>query len=163
MWKPLIYATALGIALAGPAFAQSSQGAGSESKAPEKSGDAGRILPEQQPNELLVSEELIGKQVVNPEGKSLGTVQDLVLDSEGKLSGIVLSSGGFLGFGAKPVGISWSEITDAMGADVLTLDLSPEQVAKAPEFKTKADKQAEREARKAREQQQQQQLPATAE
>lgn len=172
-YESVFLASGLALVLAGSAFAQSSEyGAGTQ---PEQVGESenlqvnardGEILPEQRPNQVL-AEDLIGMDVVNPQGESLGTVTDLVLDKEGGLAGIILSAGGFLGIGDKPVGIAWSDLSAAAGQDVLRLDLSVDQVARATEFKTSAEREAERqreEMMKQQEelqQQQQQDLPTS--
>lgn len=106
------------------------------------SGTDGEIMPEEEETQIR-AEKLMGMQVVNPQGEELGTVSDIVFDESGMVNGIVLSTGGFLGIGAKPVGISWSDMASAMDADVLTIDVSKEQIAQAPEFKTKDEKREE--------------------
>jgi uncharacterized protein YrrD len=50
----------------------------------------------------------INKDVKNTEGEKLGTVKDLVRDSQGKVSFAVVSHGGFLGFLGKKVAVPYS-------------------------------------------------------
>jgi sporulation protein YlmC with PRC-barrel domain len=169
MVKQLLLTTGLALALATPAYvhaaedqldtdAQEStsqkmdeQASGSGTSEPAQKGG---IIAEQERDQIL-TKELIGKSVVNNQDEDLGTVQDLVLDQEGQVTGIVLASGGFLGIGAKPVGIAWNDLAAAMDQETLRLDLTPEQVAEAPEFKTKEQKEAEKKARDQQEQKQQ--------
>src|SRR5258708_39370400 len=56
---------------------------------------------------------LVGSKVVGPDGQDVGKVDDLLLDRDQKLVGVIVSVGGFLGVGSKsvalpanPVGIS---------------------------------------------------------
>lgn len=179
MLRRLLLTTGVAIAMAAPTYAlgaehtensepesksQLEQPAGesqreqpaSESQLEEKgsaSTEEGRIISEQETGHVLV-EDLIGMDVVNRQGESLGTVDDVVLDQRGRMAGLVLSTGGFLGVGAKPVGVAWSDLTTALDADVLTLGLTREQVASAPEFKTKKQKESERENREGQKEQQ---------
>jgi hypothetical protein len=50
------------------------------------------------------ADEIIGMTVYNAAGEKVGTVHDILLDKEGKATGVVLSVGGVLGVGAKSVG-----------------------------------------------------------
>jgi sporulation protein YlmC with PRC-barrel domain len=50
----------------------------------------------------LYTSDLIGATVKNPEGESLGSIQELVLDpQDAKIRNVVVSMGGLLGIGAK--------------------------------------------------------------
>jgi len=106
-------------------------------------GALGEIIPEERPTEVRAGK-IIGMEVTNGQGETLATVSDLIIDRNGSVTGLVVSTGGFLGFGAKPVGISWSAVADAAELDTLAVDLTKEQLAMAPEFKTKEAKQEER-------------------
>src|SRR5215475_12163691 len=60
----------------------------------------------------LYTSDLIGATVKNPEGESLGSIQELVLDpKDAKIKNVVVSMGGLLGIGAKSVAIPWQEVT----------------------------------------------------
>lgn len=91
------------------------------------------------------ADDLLGATVLNSAGEELGTVSDLVIDPEGKIVGVVVGSGGFLGIGAKPVALPWESLQ--MGAEEeLVVAMSAEEFANAPEFKTQEDIEAERQA-----------------
>lgn len=62
------------------------------------------------PGERL-SSKLIGADVYSAAGEKIGDVNDLVLDPAGKVSGVVVGVGGFLGVGEKDVALSWSAMT----------------------------------------------------
>jgi len=106
------------------------------------------VLTEQKPNEVL-SDNYIGAEVVarSPEGlASVGKVTDLVVDSDAKVVGVLVDIGGFLGVGAKPVGLAWSALSaqQADGELLLLTDLTRQELEDAPEFKSLADLQVER-------------------
>ena len=72
------------------------------------------FVVEQEPDQKL-SDSYIGASVVarSPEGtESVGTVSDLLLSNENKIVGVVVDVGGFLGIGAKPVGLSWTALQE---------------------------------------------------
>ena len=51
---------------------------------------------------VKANKEVVGRKVVNPQGESLGKVEEVMLDSApGRIAFAVLSFGGFLGLGDK--------------------------------------------------------------
>jgi hypothetical protein len=105
------------------------------------------VIDEQQPDQVL-SDSYIGAKVVARSDQGLedvGTVSDLVLGPDDKLVGVVVDVGGFLGVGAKPVGLSWASLTEerADGELLLKTELTRQDFEDAPEFKTLADTQVE--------------------
>jgi len=83
---------------------------------------------------MIQAENLIGASVAGGDGESVGTVRDLLLDAEGNLQGVVISSGGFLGIGEKRVGVSWDPGTMRLEGDSLQTALTQEEIKNAPEF-----------------------------
>jgi PRC-barrel domain len=49
-----------------------------------------------------------GSDVLGPDNASIGSVTDLLFDASGKISGVVIGVGGFLGIGTKSVAIDMS-------------------------------------------------------
>src|SRR5215470_16566228 len=49
-----------------------------------------------------------GSDVIGPDNASIGSVSDLLFDRTGKIIGVVVGVGGFLGIGAKNVAIDMS-------------------------------------------------------
>ncbi|MGH6959077.1 MAG: PRC-barrel domain-containing protein [Dongiaceae bacterium] len=84
----------------------------------------------------LRADKLIGMTVYNSAGEEVGKVDDILLDKEGKVSGVVLDVGGFLGLGGKSVGIAWKEVSVAPEQDAMQIAYSKEQLQVAPEFRT---------------------------
>ena len=93
------------------------------------------IIPEQGQNEML-AENLIGLSLMNQKKEEIGQVNDLILDENGKLSGVVVGVGGFLGIGEKNVGVAWNRISFSPEQDLATVELSRQQLEQAPEFKS---------------------------
>jgi hypothetical protein len=105
------------------------------------------VMNEQQPDQVL-SDSYIGAKVVARSDQGLedvGTVAELVLGLDDKIVGVVVDVGGFLGVGAKPVGLSWASLTEerADGELLLKTELTRQDFEDAPEFKTLADTQVE--------------------
>jgi sporulation protein YlmC with PRC-barrel domain len=84
----------------------------------------------------LTAEELIGTAVQNPDGENLGTIEDAMLDGDGKISGLVVSFGGFLGFGESTVEVGLDEVefmSDGADNIIVTTNLQPEDLEDRPE------------------------------
>jgi hypothetical protein len=58
----------------------------------------------QRPDQILLSN-LITAPVVGPDDRQIGNVDDLLMDDEGRVIGLVLDIGGFLGVGSRSVAI----------------------------------------------------------
>lgn len=98
------------------------------------------VLTEQKAGEVL-AESYLGADVVarSADGaESVGKVSDLLLGEDDKIVGVVVDVGGFLGVGAKTVGLSWAALTEEMsdGTLILRTSLTREELEEAPEFKT---------------------------
>jgi len=101
-----------------------------------------------QESDQVLSDSYIGAKVVarSEEGLSdVGTVSELVLGPDDKIVGVVVDVGGFLGVGAKPVGLSWASLTEerSEGELLLKTELTRQDLEDAPEFKTISDQQVE--------------------
>ncbi|MDH2325278.1 PRC-barrel domain-containing protein [Cereibacter sp. SYSU M97828] len=60
--------------------------------------------------EAVTSENLTGANVYTAEDDDVGTVSELVLDDQGKVTQVIVDVGGFLGIGAKPVALTMTEL-----------------------------------------------------
>lgn len=94
-------------------------------------------MPHTQMNkpEVLSATTMIGDGVVNPEGKDLGKIEEIMLDLDrGQVAYAVLSFGGLLGIGDKFFAIPW----DALKLDAenhrFILDIQKETLKNAPGF-----------------------------
>ena len=81
-------------------------------------------------------DQIRGTLVKNPQGETLGRIQDIVIDSQGHVPFAVLYHGGYLGMGGKLVAVPFSALGfDTMGK-YLVLNASKEKLDAAPAFKT---------------------------
>jgi ribosomal 30S subunit maturation factor RimM len=58
---------------------------------------------------------LVGSTVYNENNENIGSVEDIVLKSDGSLDTVVLSVGGFLGIGSKYVSVPFSALKITRG------------------------------------------------
>ena len=83
--------------------------------------------------------QLIGAKVEDPSGKNIGKIEDVMVDSSGRVQFAVLSFGGFLGVGEKWYAVPWNALhveQDGEGMDVkrIVLDATKETLERAPSF-----------------------------
>ena len=77
----------------------------------------GGFIARQGENQLLGSD-LMDASVVTMADESLGSVEDVVIDSDGRIRGIVVGVGGFLGIGEKQVAIPLDAVDVRFEADM---------------------------------------------
>ncbi len=114
-------------------------------EAPAEPPPSEAVIPAQRANEVR-AETLIGATVFSPEGDKVGTVKDILFDTNGKATGLVLSVGGIMGLGAKSVGLTWEEVDVQPDPKLLQVKYTQDQLEAAPTFKTQEAQQAEADA-----------------
>jgi len=110
MLKKILLSTALSVAVAGGAFAQSPSASDkepavkSDSMKSESSGKT-NFVSSQKPDQWLASK-FKGTDVVGSDNEKIGDVSDILFDKSGKVEAFVISVGGVLGMGAKEVALA---------------------------------------------------------
>lgn len=78
---------------------------------------------------------LIGDDVINHEGETVGSLKDIMLDLEtGHVAYAVVSSGGFLGMGDRLFAVPWNSLEVDGDKHALVFDVDMERLEKAPGF-----------------------------
>ncbi len=77
---------------------------------------------------------IVGSEVYNGAGESVGTVDDVIISNDGKVPYVVLAVGGFLGMGQRLVVVGSSALAIRDGKMVIA-DASRDQLKSLPEFK----------------------------
>jgi sporulation protein YlmC with PRC-barrel domain len=101
----------------------------------------GQIVLQDQ-NSILAST-LIGSTVYTPADETVGDINDVIVALDGKVQGVVIGVGGFLGLGEKDVAVQMDKFTvqpqDANKNNVrLILNSTKADLEAAPEFKSVA-------------------------
>src|ERR1043166_7949702 len=86
---------------------------------------------------LYRGSKLIGADVENPQGKNLGDIKDVVMDSQGQIRYAVLAFGGFMGMGEKYFAVPWAALKPVAGQqpadrDRYVLNIDQEKLKNAP-------------------------------
>ena len=81
-------------------------------------------------SQYLAKERLIGAKVVNKDGQTVGSIDDLIISQGGQIEGVVMGVGGFLGVGSKQVGVRLGalRITTSGGKVTVTLPTATKEM-----------------------------------
>ena len=121
----------LGLALVGAITASGAVAQDTGAPAAEEE-DVVRIA--QDANELRGSW-VIGASVYAPDGQTVGSIDDVLIDeTDGSISAAIVSIGGFLGFGSKLIAVDWSEFEISYDGNEITLPITLEEAEAASEF-----------------------------
>jgi sporulation protein YlmC with PRC-barrel domain len=85
----------------------------------------------------MSAEALIGANVKNKQGETVGEIKDLHLNKDGSIKAAVVGVGGFLGMGERNVLIPWSQLEVARDGDadaVIRMEASKDSLKSMPEY-----------------------------
>ncbi|KTC64991.1 PRC-barrel domain-containing protein (plasmid) [Legionella adelaidensis] len=84
---------------------------------------------------VRANEDVIGKSIENPQGESLGEIEELMLDKvAGTVEYVVVSFGGFLGLGEKLFAMPWSIFNYNKERECFVITVDKEKLENAPGF-----------------------------
>ncbi|MBT3071471.1 PRC-barrel domain-containing protein [Rhodomicrobium sp. Az07] len=100
-----------------------------------KTGSAERFRQTKGADQWLVAN-LWNKNVYNSAGESIGNLNDLVIDKDGRIAAVVVGVGGFLGLGEKNVAVDYGHLKKDGGItpDRVTINMSKQDLNNAPSF-----------------------------
>jgi len=81
---------------------------------------------------------LIGTDVKDPAGQTIGEIDDVLLDSAGRVDSVVVTVGGFMGMGGRDVEVRWSDLKSIDAGNEVTVDMTAMQLRQRPEYRPDA-------------------------
>jgi hypothetical protein len=83
------------------------------------------------------AEAVLGQRVVDPTGKDIGRLVDVLVGANGQPQAGIIDFGGFMGVGNRKVAVHWNALRFIPGdaKRKITLDMTPDQIQDAPEFR----------------------------
>src|SRR5207244_10160573 len=105
-----------------------------KAKTPETAEPSVTILGSRQAQSVL------GKDVRSSADENMGRIVDVIVDRTGRVRAAVIDFGGFLGVGSRKIAVDWSALSfapDDGKRDMITLELTHDQVKAAPEYRHK--------------------------
>ncbi|EIM25572.1 PRC-barrel domain-containing protein [Microvirga lotononidis] len=115
--SPAMQPGSSGSSTMGQASGQSSTTMGQNSAA------AGQFMTQMQSSQIMASD-LIGTRVVSANNESIGDVNDVILDRNGRVMAAVVGVGGFLGIGEKNVAVPFDSLEFMSAQQAQALDSS---------------------------------------
>ena len=102
-------------------------------------------VPKEGPNFIqvqntdMLSSNVVGLDVHNSQNDNIGKIQDIAFDTSKKMTGYILSVGGFLGMGTRYVAVNPDAVNVSYDAQnkvwKATMNATKDQLKQAPEFK----------------------------
>jgi sporulation protein YlmC with PRC-barrel domain len=154
-----VVASALGFGLAADGHAQATQQPRDRDQMQQRDtreGDRARrpgTAAEQRqtfqvPADAVESKRLVGTRVKDPQGKDIGEIDQLIVDSkEGRITHAVIGVGGFLGIGETHVVVPWSDVRvtrDQENRDQMIVRMDQATLERAPRYERVAGRDRER-------------------
>jgi len=99
------------------------------------------VIIDVQGADQMLATDILGHVVYNTAEENLGAAVDLILTADGRISGVVIGVGGFLGIGQKEVAIPFDAfaITVVDNEIRLVVDITREELDAAPDYQTLAE------------------------
>ncbi len=139
--KKFLTAASLVVLMAVPAVAQDTT-LPKTGTMPAATDDMGAATKATMAGQVSASE-LLNKAVKNSANESVGDINDLRIDSNGKIAAVIVGVGGFLGMGEKDVALPYDQLAltrDADGGLIVTAKVTKESLQAAPEWKKPEDR-----------------------
>lgn len=98
------------------------------------------FVPAQSDTEYLAKDHLIGAKVHGSDGAIIGDIEDLIISADNQVIGVVMGTGGYLGWAEKKIGVSLASLKfdEKDGKLAVSLpDLTKEALETAPDFQRK--------------------------
>ena len=130
----LAVASAFALMTGTAAMAQTAPGTAAPGTAPVMPAAPAEVMPGSVMGQMT-ADQLIGRDVVDASGASVGEVNDLMLGADGKMTSIMVDVGGFLGIGTRTVALDAASLTAQAGDDGdLVTSMSKEQIEALPAY-----------------------------
>jgi len=139
MIKKTLVTVALAAALSAPAFAQSPMTNSPQTATPNVSQPSGDKFVDRQQATDWRSSKLVGTSVYGTDNSKIGSVDDVLIGSDGSVRAVVVGVGGFLGVGQKDVAIPFNALNiarkpDSTAIDKISVTYTKDQLQNAPTF-----------------------------
>ncbi|MEO1718759.1 MAG: PRC-barrel domain-containing protein [Pseudomonadota bacterium] len=98
----MVAAASLGMMIAAPALTTPAQA---------QDIPQGVFFMKQKPTQFLARDLVLGAKIYGPNNKIIGDVEDLVLNDDNQIVGVIMGVGGFLGVGEKRIGVRYRALS----------------------------------------------------
>ncbi len=81
---------------------------------------------------------LIGTDVKDPAGQTIGEIDNVLLDGSGRVDSVVVTVGGFMGLGGRDVEVRWADLKSIDAGNEVRVDMTAMQLRQRPEWRPNA-------------------------
>ncbi|MGE3476686.1 MAG: PRC-barrel domain-containing protein [Rhodospirillaceae bacterium] len=81
---------------------------------------------------------LIGTDVKDPAGQTIGEIDNVLLDSAGRVDSVIVTVGGFMGLGGRDVEVRWADLKSIDAGNEVRVDMTAMQLRQRPEWRPNA-------------------------
>jgi len=78
---------------------------------------------------------LIGTDVKDPAGQTIGEIENVLLDSSGRVDSVIVTVGGFMGFGGRDVELQWTDLKTIDAGNEVRVEMTAMQLRQRPEYR----------------------------
>jgi sporulation protein YlmC with PRC-barrel domain len=138
--KKLLTVVSFAALMASPAFAQDNTTTDMKNGPPAvKEPNNAAMAPkgEKMTSGQISASALLDESVVNEANETIGDINDVILDANGKVASVIVGVGGFLGIGEKDVALPFDKLSFAMDNDndlVVTTNATKESLQAEPAY-----------------------------
>jgi sporulation protein YlmC with PRC-barrel domain len=80
---------------------------------------------------------LIGRSVKNPSNDTIGKIESVYLDANGKVDSVIVGVGGFLGVGERYAALKWKDLQISDNGEKVVVDMTKDQLKAMAPYKYK--------------------------
>jgi len=77
---------------------------------------------------------LIGTDVKDPAGQTIGEIDNVLLDRDGRVESVIVTTGGFMGIGGRDVELRWNDLKTIEAGNEVRVEMTAMQLRQRPEY-----------------------------
>lgn len=80
------------------------------------------------------TKKLIGRNVKNPQNDTIGEIESVYIDADGKVDSVIVGVGGFLGLGERLVRVAWKDLQISDNGEKVVVNMTKDQLQAMPPY-----------------------------
>ena len=80
------------------------------------------------------TKKLIGRNVKNPQNDTIGEIESVYINADGKVDSVIVGVGGFLGLGERLVRVAWKDLQVSENGEKVVVNMTKEQLQAMPPY-----------------------------
>ena len=80
------------------------------------------------------TKKLIGRNVKNPQNDTIGEIESVYINADGKVDSVIVGVGGFLGLGERLVRVAWKDLQISDNGEKVVVNMTKDQLKAMPPY-----------------------------